>query len=92
MPSFEVYLNVLWLPFIALLSAIVGFLLRSSQLRKARQKVISLENEMLQNHAEILQLQKDIVRLQNTLGDSKTPVVSIKDASTEEKASVKERK
>lgn len=91
MPSFEVSLNVLWLPLLALLSAIVGFLLRSSQLRKTRQKVVSLENEMLQNHAEILQLQKDIVRLQNNIGDSRTPVVSIKDVTAEEKASVKNK-
>lgn len=91
MPSFEVYLNVLWLPILALVSALIGFILRSAQLRKARQKVVSLENEMLQNHAEILQLQKDIVRLQNSLGDSKTPVVSIKDSS-EEKPAIKERK
>jgi len=90
MPSFEV--NVFWLPFIALLSAIIGFILRSAQLRKARQKILSLENEMLQNHAEILQLQKDMVRLQHSLGDSKTPVVSIKDSSAEEKPALKERK
>jgi regulator of PEP synthase PpsR (kinase-PPPase family) len=89
MPSFEVYMNILWLPVIVLLSAIIGFILRSAQLRKTRQKVFSLENEMLKNHAEILQLQKDIVRLQSIMGDSKTPVVNIKDSSSEEKTSAK---
>lgn len=90
MPSFEVYLNVLWLPLIAVVFAIVGFILRSSQLKKEREKVTHWENETLKSHAEILQLQKDIVRLQGMLGDSKTPVVSIKDS--EEKPALKERK
>ena len=90
MPSFEV--NILWLPLIALIFAVIGFILRSAQLRKARQKILSVENEVLKSHAEILELQKDLVRLQNVLGalgDSKTPVVNIKDSSPEEKATAK---
>lgn len=89
MPSFELSLNFLWLPFIVFVSALAGFLLRSAQLKKVRQKVLSLENEMLQNHAEILQLQKELVKLQNNPGNSKTPVVNIKDSSSEEKTGVK---
>lgn len=92
MPSFEVYINVLWLPFIALVAALVGFIVRSNQVKKASQKIASLENEMLRNHAEILSLQKEIVRLQNGLQDSKTRIVNIKELPPEEKGNLKERK
>jgi Tfp pilus assembly protein PilN len=93
MPSFEVYMNVLWLPFIALIAVLVGFMMRRSQIKKASQKIASLENEMLRNHAEILSLQKEIVRLQAGLQDSKTRVVNIKETPpAEEKGGLKERK
>lgn len=87
--AFQIYLNILWLPLIALVSAFIGFLLRSGQLKKVRQRVLSLENEMLKNHAEILELQKEIVKFQNIQNNSKTPVVSIKDSPAEEKTSAK---
>lgn len=82
-------MSILWLPLIALTAGFLGFILRSSQLKKCRHKITSLENEMLQNHAEILNLQKEIVRLQTGIQNSKTPVVHIKDAAGDEKGNVK---
>jgi hypothetical protein len=43
-------------------SALCGFLFRSGQLKKSRKRILSLEEEMLQNHAEILNLQRKIVK------------------------------
>jgi hypothetical protein len=65
-----------------------GFLLRGSQLRKQRNKVSELEKEMILSHAEILELQRDRVLLEEKLkGDSSIPVIPI--TAKEEKRSDK---
>jgi len=65
-----------------------GFLLRGSQLRKQRNKVSELEKEMILSHAEILELQRDRVLLEEKLkGDSSIPVIPI--TANEEKKSDK---
>ena len=65
-----------------------GFLLRGSQLRKQRNKVSELEKEMILSHAEILELQRDRVLLEEKLkGDSSIPVIP--NTAKEEKRSDK---
>jgi hypothetical protein len=65
-----------------------GFLLRGSQLKKQRNKVSELEKEMILSHAEILELQRDRVLLEEKLkGDSSIPVIPI--TANEEKKSDK---
>ena len=45
---------------ISLVSLLVGYLIRSNAIRKYKSKVVSLENEMLKNHARILKLEKQL--------------------------------
>jgi len=65
-----------------------GFLLRGSQLKKQKNKVSELEKEMVLSHAEILELQRDRVLLEEKLkGTSSIPVIPI--TANEEKKSDK---
>lgn len=80
-----VTVNVLWLPFIVLGSAILGYLFRKAKLMKSQKRVLSLENEMLSNHAEILHLQQEIAKnLKEKAARSSTPVVPMKDSNSDE--------
>ena len=63
-----------------------GFLLRHSQLKKLKFKVNDLETEMMASHAEILELQRDRLLLEEKLkGNSNIPVIPI--TAKEEKKS-----
>ena len=65
-----------------------GFLIRSSQLKKQKNRVSELEKEMLLSHAEILELQRDRLLLEEKLkGTSSIPVIPI--TAKEEKKSDK---
>jgi hypothetical protein len=67
-----------------LLAFVTGFLFRSAQLKKLRDKVSELEGEMMASHAEILELQKNNRVLEEKLkGSSSIPVIPI--TSKEEK-------
>lgn len=83
--AIELYVYVLWLPLLAIASVMAGMLFRTAQLRKSRKKVLSLENEMMKNHAEILKLQQKIASFEKSSIDTTTPVVPIMDQATEEK-------
>ncbi|NII23877.1 hypothetical protein HB364_02215 [Pseudoflavitalea sp. X16] len=60
-----------------LLSFLTGFTLRGSQLKSQKRKVLELENEMLSNHADILDLQKEKVALEQRLKEFHIPVIPI---------------
>jgi hypothetical protein len=78
MMAIEVTLNIVILGGLMLCAFVVGYLLRSRQLKKAYKKVIELEKEMLSNHADILQLQKEKVTLMKQMNESKIPVIPMK--------------
>jgi RNase P protein component len=84
MPSIDISLNFLWIPVIALVFAGMGYALQRNKLRKARKEIMTLENEMLKNHAEILFLQKELANFR-AKKDLRAPVVRIKDGSVEDK-------
>ena len=66
----------------------LGFMLRSAQLKKQKKRVGELEKEMMASHAEILDLQKERMQLEEKLkGSSNIPVIPI--TSKEEKKSEK---
>jgi hypothetical protein len=44
---------------------VIGYLLKSSVVRKHKKRVLSLENEMLSNHSRILELEKQVTELKN---------------------------
>ena len=63
----------------------IGFIFRRIQLSKLNRKIDELEKEMLANHAEILQLQKEKVTLEQQLKESsKSPVIPITTIAAEE--------
>ena len=57
---------------------LIGFLSRSAQLKKYKKRIGELETEMMANHAEILDLQKERLQLEEKLKDtSNIPVIPI---------------
>ncbi|WP_205509399.1 hypothetical protein [Longitalea arenae] len=65
-----------------------GFLLRSARLKKQKKRIFELEKEMMASHAEILELQKERLELEDKLkGSSNIPVIPI--TAKEEKKSDK---
>jgi uncharacterized membrane protein len=59
MLAFVITINIFLLAFGVLLAFFAGFLLRSSRLRSQREKIQELEQEMLDNHAKILELEME---------------------------------
>ncbi|MBZ5858488.1 hypothetical protein [Flavihumibacter profundi] len=58
----------------------VGIIFRIAQVRSLRNQVLELEKEKMQDHAEILQLQKKMAELQAKLSTPiATPVVPLKE-------------
>lgn len=70
----------------AILSFFIGFMIRGGQLKKWKDKVIDLESEMLTNHADILQLQKEKALLEQSLKSLTIPVISMNSTKEEKKA------
>ena len=69
---------------------VTGFLFRSAQIGNFREKVSDLEKEMMASHAEILELQRDKLTLEEKLkGSSNIPVIPI--SSKEEKKADKKQ-
>lgn len=74
-------------PFVFLIvgAFVLGFFLRGRQLGKLRKRVIELEKEMLSNHAEILDLQKERASLLKQMKESKIPVIPMKPSRDDDK-------
>lgn len=72
-----------------ILAFLIGFLARSGQLKKWKKKVTELETEMLTNHADILDLQKEKAVLEQSLKTIAIPVIPI-NTNKEEKAGTAE--
>jgi hypothetical protein len=75
MPAIELTLNVFVLTGIVFGSFVIGFLIRANQIRSLKRKVLELEKEMLNNHADILELQRSNALLEQNLQASKIPVI-----------------
>ncbi|HEY4209317.1 MAG TPA: hypothetical protein VGM31_20975 [Puia sp.] len=58
--------------------ALLGFIIGSVKLAKSRAKVVELEREMMDSHAEILELQRSYVQLENQLQQQSIPVIPMK--------------
>lgn len=81
-------LDVSMLIGIIAIAFVTGFLLRGARLKKLQGRVSELEKEMMTSHAEILELQKDRMILEEKLkGSSSIPVIPIN--AKEEKKSDK---
>ncbi len=81
----EFTLSILSLIAIVTGSLIMGYVLRSRQLQKKQSKIAELRKEIVYNHAQILELQKEYVTLEKTMNGTIAPVLPIKTAHTEKK-------
>ena len=77
MTLLKISIDLLPMVGIVLSACAAGFLVRGGQLRSFRRRIIELENEMVGNHAEILDLQKEKAQLLKQMKESKIPVIPI---------------
>jgi hypothetical protein len=76
--------NLIWIIIpVCIGCVIVGYALRSSQLGRLSRRIEELEREMLQNHAEILALQRENTELTDKLKNNSVPVIPITGAPKE---------
>ena len=92
MLAFEITLNAFIIVGLAAFAFLAGFILRAKKQASLKEKIAELESEMLNNHANILQLQHEKALLENQLQQSQIPVIPItaakddKDAASKKKA------
>lgn len=81
MPNFDITVNVYIFLLIIVLAVMLGFLPRSRQLAKKQRKIIELEQEMMQAHAELLENQREFCQLEARMKEvaNPNPVISMKD-------------
>jgi hypothetical protein len=75
MLNVEFTLTVLNLVLMIAGALFVGYLLRSRQLKKKQFKISELRKEIVYNHAQILELQKEYVGLEKSMKGSMAPVL-----------------
>lgn len=75
--AIEITINVLWIALACFGFGLIGFLLRSARMGSLKEKIRDLEKEMLQNHSEILSLQKENTELVNNIKNNSVPVIPI---------------
>lgn len=85
-PLFDLSFNIdaITLLVIITLSALIGFLLRTWQLRRKNRRIAELEREMMKAYAEVLVVQKEYCDLESRVRDLTIPVISMKHTTNEE--------
>jgi hypothetical protein len=74
--SVEIPINLFALAFAMFAAGFIGFSLRGRQLKKKQFKIVELRKEMVDNHAHILELQKEYVDLEMKFYARETPVLA----------------
>jgi len=77
----ELPINLLTLTIAMMAAGLIGYSLRSRQLKKKQFKISELRKEMVANHAQILDLQKEFVDLEKKIYSNQTPVLAIKNSA-----------
>ena len=90
MLNVEFTLNVLSLIGMISGALLFGYYLRSRQLKKKQFKISELRKEIVYNHAQILELQKEYVGLEKSINGTRTPVLPMNKiiADTKESAAL----
>lgn len=78
MLNLEFTLSIISLVAIVFASLITGYILKSRQLHKKQFKISELRKEIVYNHAQILELQKEYVTLEKTMKGPIAPVLPFK--------------
>lgn len=68
-------LTLIWISLAFIAGSLIGFIFRSKQLAKSRKRVLELETEMVENHAEILRLHK--LHAERPAAGTKVPVINL---------------
>jgi hypothetical protein len=76
--TLELIVNPVILFIAAISGGLIGFVVGKLKLARSRAKVEELEREMMNSHAEILELQKSYIQLESTLQQQPIPVISMK--------------
>jgi len=84
MIDLDVSVNIFLLAALLGLSVCIGFLLKKGKIAKKNGQLMKLEDEKLEAHAEILQLQKEIGALESMIKDPSSPVIAMKTGIKEE--------
>lgn len=81
MPNFDITLNVYIFLLIIGLAVVLGYLPRSRQLARKQRKIMQLEQEMVDAHAEVLENQRECCELASRLKEvaNPNPVISMKE-------------
>jgi hypothetical protein len=87
MLNVEFTLTVLNLVLIVTGALAAGYLLRSRQLKKKQFKISELRKEIVYNHAQILELQKEYVGLEKSVNSTRATVLPMTKIITETKES-----
>ena len=75
MLPFDITLNITVLFAIIAVSMLLGFGFRKRRLAKKNSRIRQLEQEMIETHAEILELQKEFCELESRTGVQKIPLI-----------------
>ena len=89
MLAIEITLNLFIVLGLIGFAFVAGFVLRGQKLSALKEKIAELETEMLNNHANILQLQREKALLENQLQQSQIPVIPITAAKDDKEAAKK---
>ncbi|HEY4936359.1 MAG TPA: hypothetical protein VII44_07255 [Puia sp.] len=87
MLNVEFTLSVLSLILLISGAIFTGYLLRSRQLKKKQFKIAELRKEIVYNHAQILELQKEYVTLEKSMNISKATVLPMNTVKADSKES-----
>lgn len=85
MPTFDITLNIYVFLAAILIAVALGFIGRSRQLAKKERRIIELESEMVDTHAELLELQRENGVLETKIKDVTNPVIAMKSNKLEDK-------
>ena len=78
MITFDLIINPVILIAAVIGGGVIGLLIGRARLARSRKKILDLEKEMMNAHAEILEVQKAYVQLENKLEEHSIPVISMK--------------
>jgi hypothetical protein len=89
MPDFDISIDI-YVLFLLLVAAVgLGFFVKHRQIARKNRRILELEKEMMQAHAEILDTQKDYCELESRVKEADSPVISIRNNNKKQESTKK---